>query len=336
MTGTGTPLVSVIIPCFNASAWIAQTLQCVTTQTHANLQILAIDDGSTDDTASVLQRQADARITVIRQANAGAAAARNTGLALARGDFVQFLDADDLMSPDKIARQVAAAGALGPRGVLAARWGRFRERIDDTRWADPWSPVQQAGIDWLVNAWQEGDTMMPPHGWLVPRVLVEEAGPWNGAAGINDDGEYFTRVLLAGSAALQVPEARVFYRSGNPSYSQRQDSWAWESLLNSYELCARHLLKAEDSARVRRAIADRIQRFRYRAYPKFPELVARAAAITDTLDLSCETPHGGGAASRVLGRWLGWRLTRRLGLAAASLRAITHRGDADRNEPRIS
>lgn len=321
------PLVSVIIPCFNASAWVARTLECVATQSHANLQILAIDDGSTDDTRSILERHEDARLTIIGQANAGAAAARNAGLAAARGDFVQFLDADDLMDPLKIERQLAAAVPLGPRAVLAARWGRFHERIEDTRWARAWLPPRQAGIDWLVQAWQEGDTMMPPHGWLVPRALVDAVGPWNGAAGINDDGEYFTRVLLASTTALQVPEARVFYRSGNASYSQRQDAWAWETLLNSYELCARHLLQAEDSARVRGAIAGRIQGFRYRAYPRFPHLVARAAAIAADLGLSCEPPHGGGTASRVLGKWLGWKITRRLGLATASLRG------AARDEP---
>ncbi|MEO7741963.1 MAG: glycosyltransferase family A protein [Usitatibacter sp.] len=335
MTRTTTHLVSVIIPCYNASAWISETLECVTGQSHANLEILAVDDGSDDDTASVLERHTDARMTVIRQANAGAAAARNAGLAVACGDFVQFVDADDLMGPDKIACQIAAAEHLGPRGVLAARWGRFRERIDDTQWAQPWSPASQSGIDWLVDAWQAGDTMMPPHGWLVPRALVEAAGPWNGAAGINDDGEYFTRVLLASSAALQVAQAQVFYRSGNASYSQRQDPWAWESLLNSYELCAYHLLQAEDSPRIRRAIAERIQGFRYRAYPRFPHLVARAAGILDAFGISRETPHGGGTTSKLLGRFLGWKVTRRLGLAAASLRDIARVG-ADRGGRRIS
>ena len=156
---------------------------------------------------------------------------------------------------------------------------------------------------------------MPPHGWLISKSLAERIGPWNPKAGINDDGEYFCRALICAEGALQVPEASVHYRSGNSSFSQRTDPWAWESLLNSYELCAGHMLKAEDSPKVRKAIAMRLQGFQYLAYPRFPELVARVDSILDTFQLPRETPHGGGPASKFASKILGWKLTRRLGTA---------------------
>ncbi|HET9470523.1 MAG TPA: glycosyltransferase, partial [Usitatibacter sp.] len=233
----------------------------------------------------------------------------------ARGAYIQFLDADDVIAPDKIAVQLAALQELGPRWVAASLWGRFRGDVRDTQWQPPWPTPRQRGIDWLVHAWADGD-MMAPHGWLVPRPVADAAGPWNPKAGINDDGEYFARVLLAAEGIAQVPAARVHYRSGNASYSQRKDRWAWESLLDSYELCARHLLAAEDSPRVRRAIVARLETFEYLAYPGFPDLVARAEAISEALGLPPRRPHGGGRASRIAGRILGWKVARRLGILA--------------------
>jgi glycosyltransferase involved in cell wall biosynthesis len=104
-------LVSVIIPAYNAQATLDDTLNSVRSQTHRNLEIVVVDDGSTDNTAIVAQRHSavDARVRVIQQANAGVAAARNTGIAVTSGRFVAPIDADDLWAPFKIERQLQAA-----------------------------------------------------------------------------------------------------------------------------------------------------------------------------------------------------------------------------------
>jgi glycosyltransferase involved in cell wall biosynthesis len=311
------PLVTVVMPCYDAARWLEETLASVFAQTHSNLQIIAVDDGSKDATWEILERCADSRLQRYRQPNAGAAAARNFALARACGDFVQFLDADDLIDCDKIRIQVEAAAKHAGKWVLASAWGRFHGSIGETRWEPPWNPLEWRGIDWLVHAWTDG-AMMPPHGWLVPRAIVDSAGPWNPAAGINDDGEYFARVLLAADGVAQVAGARAHYRSGNASYSQRTDRWAWESLLDSYELCARHMLAAEDSARVRAAIGARLRSFQYLAYPAFADLSARAQELADPLAIGGGPPHGGGIASRIACRAIGWKLTRRIGLLVRS------------------
>lgn len=108
-SNAASPLVSVVIPAYNAAALIGETLDSVLAQTYPNLEVLVVDDGSTDDTPQVLDRYAD-RIRVLRQANAGQAAARNCGAREARGELMAFLDSDDLWDPDKIARQVALLG----------------------------------------------------------------------------------------------------------------------------------------------------------------------------------------------------------------------------------
>jgi glycosyltransferase involved in cell wall biosynthesis len=114
-------LVSVIIPAYNAQATLDDTLNSVRSQTHRNLEIVVVDDGSTDDTAIVAQRHSavDARVRIIRQDNAGVAAARNTGIAATSGRYVAPIDADDLWAPSKIERQlVAAAKDQGKVGLV--------------------------------------------------------------------------------------------------------------------------------------------------------------------------------------------------------------------------
>ena len=108
-------LVSVIIPAYNGSQFIERTLVSVCSQTYRNLEILVINDGSTDDTADIAERlaRADPRLRVITTANRGVAAARNHGVECAAGDYVAFVDADDLWHPTKIAKQMAALARHG-------------------------------------------------------------------------------------------------------------------------------------------------------------------------------------------------------------------------------
>lgn len=102
------PLVSVIVPCYNMVPYLAQTLESVLGQTHRNLEVLVVDDGSKDNTVGVAEgfAQRDARLRVIRQANQGASAARNRGLDQARGEFIALVDGDDWWAADKIEKQV--------------------------------------------------------------------------------------------------------------------------------------------------------------------------------------------------------------------------------------
>ena len=100
-----TPLVSVLIPCFNAERYVGEAIESALAQTHPNVEVVVVDDGSTDGSPDVI-RSFGSRIVVEIGPNRGACAARNRALALSHGEFVQFLDADDLLSPNKIERQL--------------------------------------------------------------------------------------------------------------------------------------------------------------------------------------------------------------------------------------
>jgi glycosyltransferase involved in cell wall biosynthesis len=121
---TDQPLVSVVIPACNVECTLDETLRSVRSQSYRTLEILIINDGSTDDTLLIAERHAaaDSRVVVITQRNAGLAAARNTGWRHARANLIAFVDADDLWAPSKIARQVQAMIVGGERLGLVYAW----------------------------------------------------------------------------------------------------------------------------------------------------------------------------------------------------------------------
>src|SRR3989442_9117982 len=123
------PLVSILIPAFNAQEWIADTIQSALRQTWPRKEIIIVDDGSTDHTLSIARQFASKEVSVVTQANQGAAAARNKAFSLSQGDYIQWLDADDLLAPDKIERQMDVMNQCRSKRTLAsAPWAKFRYR----------------------------------------------------------------------------------------------------------------------------------------------------------------------------------------------------------------
>jgi glycosyltransferase involved in cell wall biosynthesis len=303
------PLVSVLIPAYNAAPWIGETLASVCAQTYAPTEIIVVDDGSTDETAAIVAREP--RATLVRQTNRGPSAAMNRAFAASRGDFIEFLDADDLLAPDKIARQVALLDGLDGEYVAAAEWARFYGLPDEATfepqalWAD-FDPVT-----WLVTEWNE-HLMMHGAAWLIPRRIVERAGGWNEELTLINDLEFFSRVLLASRGIKFCHGARTYYRSGNPaSVSGMKSRRAWESALLSLQLGTRSLLGSERSARTLSACARVFQRYAYEVYPQQPDLAAAAEREATALGGSPEGPSGG-PVFKGLSSLIGWRNASRI------------------------
>jgi glycosyltransferase involved in cell wall biosynthesis len=124
MSGSIEQLVTVVIPAYNAEGTIGETLESVRAQSHAHLEIIVVDDGSTDGTAEVVERHRlmDARISLLRQSNQGVAAARNAAIAIGKGDVIAPVDADDLWHPLKIEKQLAAMRRGGDQVGLVYTW----------------------------------------------------------------------------------------------------------------------------------------------------------------------------------------------------------------------
>ena len=302
---------SVLIPCFNAEPWVAETVASVRAQAHRPLEIVCVDDGSTDATLAVLQRLAGPDLRVLRQQNRGQSAALNAALAVAQGDLVQFLDADDLLHPGKIAAQ-ATRLAQEPDAVAAAAWGRFSASPTQTIFEPEPCWIDAAPVAWLALAWHDGGGMLFPARWLVPRRLVERAGPWDEALATQNDGEYFTRIVLQATRVLHVAEARVYYRSSLPSsVSARVDRAAWKSSHRAHELMTVALTAELSHDELRRGLALMWQRLAYASYPYEPAL-AEDAWRRGTQLHPARLPPEGGWRFRWLARIVGWRLARRI------------------------
>ncbi len=307
-------VVSIIIPCYNAERWLAETLESALAQTWPDKEIIVINDGSTDGSLAVAQQFATRGVRVIDQPNRGASAARNHGLRVARGEFMQFLDADDLLAPDKIALQMRALEQAGPDALASASWGRF---ATDSTQADfiPQAVAQaRTGVEFLQLHYETG-SMMQPGAWLASRRLLDRAGPWNETLSLNDDGEYFTRVMLAARGLIHVASAQCYYRSGLAgSLSRRTDPSALTSLYRSVELTIRHLQAADDSPRTRAVCADAWMRTAFEVFPAMPELADKAENQSRVLGGS-RRPLPGSGRFQLAARFLGWRLARRIFLA---------------------
>lgn len=299
-----TPLVSVLVTAYNAEPWIADTLASVEAQTYPNIEVIVVDDGSTDGSLDVARSFAS--VTVLHQPNAGACAARNLAFDTSTGDLIQFLDADDLLAPDKIAVQVARLDSQPDGTIASGPWVRFYGDEPPEERPAPlpdWRGYELAS-DWLVDTWAHGG-MFASFAWLTPRALVERAGPWNEALRRNQDGEFFARVLLEAQRIVFCDDAWGFYRSGiEGSVSTRRD--VADSLFQATELCARHLRQLGDTSRTRRAQAALWERLMFEAYPQNVTVAREAEARARALGGAGQQP-GGGRFFQMLRDTLGWK-----------------------------
>ena len=321
------PLVSILIPAYNAQDWIADTLESAVGQTWQHKEIIVVDDGSSDRTLAVAQRFASRGVKILAQRNQGAAAARNTAVSHSRGDYVQWLDADDLLSPGKIAAQLAAMERqpFTRRTLLSSAWGRFLYRPRRAIFTPTELWCDLSPVEWLLRKMAHNRHMQTAT-WLVSRELTEAAGPWNTSLLGDDDGEYFCRILLQSDGVRFVPDAQVFYRmagSGSLSYIGTSDR-KMDAQLHSMVLHTGYLRSLEDSERTRSACVKYLQNWLVNFHPERPDLVHEAERMARSLDGRLVTPHlswkyswiravfGGVAAKRaqILAPQIRWAIAR--------------------------
>src|SRR6266700_4344460 len=184
-------LVSILIPAYNAEPWIGDTIRSALAQTWPRKEIVVVDDGSTDQTLRVARQFASQTVSIVTQENRGASAARNRALELCQGDYIQWLDADDLLSPDKVAKQMAATQECqDTRRLLSSGWGYFMYRPSRAQFLPTSLWCDLSPVEWLLR--KMGQKLhMQTATWLVSRTLTQAAGPWDTRLSLDDDGEYF-------------------------------------------------------------------------------------------------------------------------------------------------
>ena len=207
------PLVSILIPSYNAEKWIEATIRSAIAQTWDRKEIIVVDDGSTDRTLALARKHESSLVRVVSQRNQGASAARNAAFALSQGDYIQWLDADDLLEADKVAKQLETVDArTSRRTLLSGTWAPFMYRPHRARFTPSSLWCDLPPKEFLRRKLAE-KVFMQTAVWLVSRELTESAGPWDTSISYDDDGEYFCRVLLASNGIRFVGESRVYYRA---------------------------------------------------------------------------------------------------------------------------
>jgi len=279
------PLVSILIPAYNAERWLADTIESAIAQTWPQKEIIVVDDGSTDQTLAVARQFERNAVRVVTQSNQGAAATRNKAFSLSRGDYIQWLDADDLLSPDKVAHQMQGAEQTrDPQMLFSSSWAYFRFRPTKAKFVPTplWCDLDPT--EWLIRKW-EGNWHMQTATWLVSRELTEAAGPWDTRLLVDDDGEYFSRVISASSGIRFVPQSKVYYRitpSNRLSHIGRSNKKI-EAHFLGMKLQIGHLRAREDSDRVRSACVTYLQTWLPIFYPERSDLLHEAQQLAANL-----------------------------------------------------
>jgi len=201
------PRVTTVVPVFNGARYLAETLESLLAQTFPAIEILVVDDGSTDESSAVASGYSP-RVTLLRQDNRGQAAALNAGLAAARGDFVSFLDADDVWLPDKAARQVARFEARPDLGYSVTRIANF---------LSPEYAGQAARLDPALFRDTPGYVVST---LMARRAVFETIGGFDDSLIHANKTEWFLRARNRGVPGEEIPEVMVRRRLHATNQSQ--------------------------------------------------------------------------------------------------------------------
>jgi len=267
------PVVSVVMPAYNAERFVGEALDSVLKQSHRRLEVIVVDDGSTDGTGARVRGYGD-QVQYIQQINAGAGAARNRGLEAATGDYIAFLDADDLWRPEKLEVQLGIAARNSESGLIACDGVRFAEgNIVAGRLLSRWVLDRLAGSptgEITGRVYREALRSNPiasPSQMLVPRPIATEIGPMITGPNDAEDWDYTLRIALRHPITMHhhpLVSYRMHADSRSGRQGERQFVWAGWDL----RLLARHegLCPPEDRAFVRRARRDAVRDYAYGAY----------------------------------------------------------------------
>lgn len=224
---TSPPQVSVLIPCHNAGAYLAATLDSVMVQDGVTWEAILVDDGSTDDSAAIAARYAH-RLRVVGGPQRGASAARNLATSLARGAFFQYLDADDLLAPGALAARVAALRESGA-AVAVSDWQRLVPDASGMFQPGPVVTPNPAELEpdpelaILKGFWA------PPAALLYRREIVSAIGAWREDLPVIQDARFLFDAARAGGRIVHAPGVFAHYRqhaSGSLSTSSATRFWA--------------------------------------------------------------------------------------------------------------
>lgn len=264
--------VSVLIPMYNAEKYISATIENVLKQTWADLEVIIVDDGSIDNSYDLAKQYESSNVHIYKQENKGASAARNLAFEKSTGELIQYLDADDFLSYNKIEAQVKVYSKINDRNaIVASGILLFDGDLMDTICI----PHRQMStnsynkpVDLLIDICRE-KYIVQSSIWLVHRDLLTRVGAWNEKLTLNDDGEYFFRVVAQSSGVYFCSQGAVFYRNTPQSLSKQVSQKAIESQLLATQVMTQVIIGLENSKRARGACVNFYMQYITRFHSNF-------------------------------------------------------------------
>ena len=241
------PIVSIVIPCFNSAKTIFQTIESCLDQDYDALQIIVVDDNSADESFAIVEElsRQDKRITLTKNPGKGAQSARNYGLSKVIGEYIKFLDSDDIISESLIGNQVKLLRGK-TKSVAICEWQHFEQYPGDlASFERPTDRDYYSITEFFTELWSSG--MYPPHAWLLPREIITPRDKWDERLTQNQDGEFFSRIVSKANAIL-FADGVAYYRKPNGLHtSQKRGAIQIQSqfiVLQSYMQVYRRLGKS--------------------------------------------------------------------------------------------
>jgi glycosyltransferase involved in cell wall biosynthesis len=221
-------LIPIVIPCFNAAATVGSTIESALRQSDVNLDILIIDDGSTDASLAIA-RSFEPRVRVLTGPNQGVSAARNRGIAETASEWIVFLDADDLLVPGTLSRRLETAEATGA-DVVVCDWQEFFDRGDRTvdgavKSVDLRALEASVGTGFATDLWATTAAL------LYRRSLVEKIGGFREDLPVIQDARYLSDAAYHGARFAHSPHLGARYRISPQGLSRRDPAQFWRDVL---------------------------------------------------------------------------------------------------------
>jgi len=314
MSDSSLPLVSIVIPAYKAEKLISETLDSVVNQTYPNIEAFVIDDGSPDNTVEIASKFESEKLKVLTQKNQGACVARNMGLSMSTGKYIQYLDADDVLSYDKIEAQVEVLeknpGYLGVSPSVHFMHGEDYKNMQP-REEKFWIHDTDNPADFLIRLYGgDGERwMVQTSAWLTPKAICDKIGPWDETLLLDQDGEYFARAVLASKGIRTtggINYYRRFFYGGNIS-AKAYKKENLQSALHALNCKAKYLAVYDQSDRLKQALATLYLEIAINAYPVHKDLTALCEEKIRETGKRGTVPVLGGRAIETIKKVFGWK-----------------------------
>lgn len=249
-----TPKVSILIPVYNSESYVEETLSSILNQSYNNIEIILVDDGSTDDSYSIIKKYESDNVKIFKQENSGACKARNYAFELSSGDFIQYLDADDLLSEDFVLNKVNYFLKYGKNIIVTSVIKRFYNSIyNSNKISTKINKNYQEGKSLIIDMakYQQPSQVSS---WMISRDLQLKSGKWNEELLRNQDGEMFIRLLLNCDGVYCSLNSTSFYRIVTNSISSDFSKDKINSLFTSYDSYRLNILNHFDTSEAKLAI----------------------------------------------------------------------------------